>query len=70
MFREIFGSIVCFCQLTFVNVNHCKQYFSYKSRHSFIAKKKDMLKDAAGNMQAMNTQPVIFLMRNVFFFHR
>jgi hypothetical protein len=27
-----------------------------------------MLQDAAGNMQAMNTQPLIFLMRNVFFF--
>jgi hypothetical protein len=26
-----------------------------------------MLKDAAGNMQAMNTQAMIFLMRNVFF---
>jgi hypothetical protein len=26
-----------------------------------------MLKDAAGNMQAMNTQPMIFLTRNFFF---
>jgi hypothetical protein len=27
-----------------------------------------MLKDAAGNMQVMNMQPMIFLTRNVFFF--